>query len=268
LARNPLWEEGISAYFLLARIRRLYHVHLIAMGLLVFLWWPKNPITTFMQFESAPSTFQVVAVGCLIILAYLNALFGGEIFQRDAFHRLPDWLHYTPISTWKLLWGKIGFALLHALFLTLISVPFIFLAASPSGLSLSQQAVTLLILFVSSGAYRVIGIFLLMVFENWPFFHQLSLWTVVAFLLFATIAVSPNSNAILAVLSLGSSEPRFAEISFFGLSSPFYLWSVWFHGLVILTVSLLCLIMVWLLRGRLRLHSGWLPSSRRGREEL
>ena len=230
---NPLLMEGLSQYFHQRRNNRVYLTFAILVGLILFAWWPKNSYTYFLEFGAVPSTFTLVVITVFAIITFLSTRFGTEGLGRDEFYTWYDWINLTPLPVRKLVFGKLALSLIHTLFLVLLTLPFLAIAASPSGISPASLAASVLVIASCAFAYRMTAVFLTSVLDEHPFLLKLSLWLIVFAIVLLSMALWPLISPIHALLSRTSTDPTlYPSFLFFGPALPYYMGSVIAHTIL------------------------------------
>ena len=239
---NPILAEGLSQYFQKARNSRVYLTYAILVGSILFLWWPKNRYTYFLEFQIVPSTFTLVVITVFILITYLSVRFGTEGLGHDEFYTWYEWVNLTPVPVRKLVFGKLVLSLMHTLFLVLLILPFLVIATSPSGISRTDLAASLLVLFTCAFAYRMTAVFLTSVLDEHPFLLKLLLWLIVFAIALLAMALWPLISPIHALLSRTSADPAmYPAIEWSGLAMPYYMGSVIAHAVLAFVATILLL---------------------------
>ena len=202
---NPLIEESFTAYFSRWRTIIGYQIYAVLIAAIMLLSWPKDHYLYYVQYEKIPSSFSIVVVAILLCVSFLNTRFGTDRVGRNGIHPLSDWIQYTKIPVGKLLRGELVFFGLHTLFLVAISLPFIFVATAPAGLTWRAVLQSIYIIFSAAFLFRTIAFSLMTALSNYPFILFLSVWTAVGFITLGTVSMIPKINPIHALMSISSS---------------------------------------------------------------
>jgi hypothetical protein len=132
-------------------------VSVVIVGILVLIFWPRQPIGGFIIANKVPFVFFLIFGATLIVYCYVNLCCGcGEMIARYYFIR-----YRTDVSTFEkeidfLRYGLIEF-LLHTLFMLLPFLPLLMMAASISAVSLITFVQAVLILYTASLLCRLFG---------------------------------------------------------------------------------------------------------------
>jgi hypothetical protein len=195
----------------------------------IFVFWPRQPLSSFILAETIPHTFFLIFTTILIVYCYVNLCCGcGDMVQRGY-----NIIKYpTEKSTYE---KEIGFyqyglieSLLHTLILLLPFVPLLILPTAISAVSLISFFKAVFILYTASLICRLIGF---LVYLFWGRFSTLGYFVaraVMIVLIFGTIFFAPFINPLrrLYILNQPSKSDGFAFISY----------------LVIVLLAILCLV--------------------------
>jgi hypothetical protein len=141
-------------------------------------------------------TFGFVVVTLYLWMVYLSTRFATTRFAGERFHPTADWLEHTSVGRTRIIAGRIGFAVFHLFFLCLISLPFLVIAGSATGISGGRLLASAALILAASFAYRMIGMFFSLFLDERPFYHGLLTWFCVFFLAFLTLFVRPEMNPL------------------------------------------------------------------------
>jgi hypothetical protein len=195
---------------------------------LMFVFWPRQPLSGFMIAERIPHTFFLIFGATLIVYSYVNLCCGcGDMIQhgyhiikyptdKSTFEKEIAFFHY----------GLIEF-LLHTLILLLPFVPLLILPAAISAVSLITFIKAVFILFTASLICRLFGF---MVYLFWGRLSTLGYFVARAIMIlfiFGTIFFAPFVNP-LRLLYLLNQRPNGIGFAF-----VFYM--------VIVLLAILCL---------------------------
>ncbi|MBA7638751.1 hypothetical protein ES703_46407 [subsurface metagenome] len=249
---NPLLEEGFSIFFSNKKALRAYLIYVVLIGAVLFLWWPKTPISYFLDSNLSPGIFTTVLIFSFLLMAWLSALFGIEGYVRDEFHLTAEWLGMTPLSPGRILRGKLALFVLHTGFLAILPLPFLIIAASPSGISLRILAACFIVALVCALTYRIIGFFFLLVMEKRPFLMYSGLWGTVILAVLSK-GFLPKASPVEALLSLiPQGEQTYPRFHLFGLTAGYFMYALTYHLLISLIISLLSFAWIIFLRSKLK----------------
>lgn len=202
-------EKSLAPFFAPVTLSALWKGVLIVAGLfLIFNPW--EDVRKFFTQQKVPLLFFELFTATLIINAYINLRCGrGEMVERRYLH--PDRFKHE-IATFEkeqnfFLYGLIEFVL-HTLFLICPFLPFLIVAASFSGVSLTTFAKACSVVFTASLLCRIMG-FLIYLFRGRisAFGHVLARLFLSIFL-FVTILATPSINPILILYDLNSGSHR------------------------------------------------------------
>jgi hypothetical protein len=149
-----------------------------------------------------PLTYTVTILSVYLALAVLNSLFGSESIAGENLYSSDDWLELTPVPAATFVIGKIGFFVIHSLLLVLIALPFLILAAAPSGMEPAAIAITAGIIFLYTSAYRAMAFALLLCLKEHPFLLHIALWALMFVVIVASAMICPRANPIYLLQSL------------------------------------------------------------------
>jgi len=223
IIRNPVIQEGIHVYSADRQLFRTLSLFLGIAGLLVFLGWPKDHFTYFLQFRKHPLTFEVVLVGIYICAALICAKFGFGGRERRKLFEPREWITLSPLSIGRFLWGKALLCLMFSCFLLLIVLPFAIVSCAASGVRFTLLIPAGAIIVVSAFTYAVSGLFYNLAIYSPTFWSALAFWVAVIFVSIITVFALPGISPIIALLSLVSGDSaRFTDTHLFGLALPYY----------------------------------------------
>lgn len=253
--KNPVLQEGLAAYFTGRKMVGIYFNYLLILSAVLFIWWPKSEYFDYLRSGGSPQTYSVVAIAALVSISYLSFRFGADEIKDKDHHHLSDWLVLTPLSTWRILWGRLLLFVLHTAFLVLLSAPFIVAPGTISGISPMEMSWGFLIMFLSAATYRTIGFFCLLSLGDREFFLHSLLRVIFAFFILAIIFLLPPASPILSLVSVSSLiADRYNYVHLFGRLYTFYKVTLIIHS-AILAATVVALI-VWLKLYRSRLRRG------------
>jgi hypothetical protein len=195
---------------------------------LIFVFWPRQPLSSFIIAERIPHTFFLIFAPTLIVYSYVNLCCGcGDMIKhgyhiikypndKSTFEKEIDFFHY----------GLIEF-LLHTLILLLPFLPLLIMPAAISAVSLITFIKAVSILFTAALLCRMFGF---MVYLFWGRLSTLGYFVARAIMIlfiFGTIFFAPFINP-LKLLYLLNQNPK-------GIGSAFVSY------MVILLLATLCL---------------------------
>jgi hypothetical protein len=205
---NPLLVEGWKLYFSDQRILRVYRVYLALLGLSLLLCWPKQGMGNFLLAQTPPYTYQLMIVSTFVVCTFLSGRFGLQHYGRYQMHSLSSWLKFTPLHPVRIIGGKVTLALMHSIFLTMLALPFLIVAASPSGVPIEGALTSTLILLICATSYRIIGLFFLAAMEDRPLAAGIVLWAIILTLNLLSLYLFPRANAVLAMIRIATQDMR------------------------------------------------------------
>jgi hypothetical protein len=209
-------EKSLAPFFSKKVLAASFLSVVIIVGLM-FVFWPRQPLSSFMIAERIPHTFFLIFGATLIVYSYVNLCCGcGDMIQRgyhiikyptdkSTFEKEIEFFHY----------GLIEF-LLHTLILLLPFVPLLILPAAISAVSLIPFIKTVSILLTASLICRMFGF---MVYLFWGRLSTLGYFVARAIMIlfiFGTIFFAPFVNP-LRLLYLLNQRPNgigFAFVSY------------------------------------------------------
>ena len=251
--KNPLLVEGLEVYFTGRKILGIYFNFLLILSVILFITWPKTEYFEYLLTGSSPQTYSIIAIAALVIISYLSFRFGAdEIKDRDTYH-LSDWLILTPLSSWRILSGRLTLFVLHTAFLVLISAPFIVIPGTISGISPPEMLWGFLIVFLSALTYRTIGFFCLLVLDDREFLLHTILRIIFVFFMVVVIFPLPPASPILSLVSVSSLlSDRYNYSNMFGQSYIFYKVTLVIHTAIL--TAMVGTLIIWLRSYRKRLR--------------
>jgi hypothetical protein len=195
----------------------------------MFVFWPRQPLSSFIVAEKIPHTFFLIFAAILIVYCYVNLCCGcGDMIHR----RYPIMKYPTDKSTYE---KQIGFYqygliefLLHTLILLLPFVPLLTLPAAISAASLIAFLKAVCILYTASLICRLMGF---MVYLFWGRLSTLGYFVARAMMIvfiLGTIFFAPFVNPLrqLYLLNQPPKSDGFAFVSY----------------MVIVLLAILCLV--------------------------
>jgi hypothetical protein len=202
-------EKSLAPFLAKVTLSALWRGVLIVAGVfLIFNPW--QDLRSFFTQQKVPLLSFELFTATLIINAYINLRCGrGEMVERRYLH--PDRSKHEIAAFEKeqnfFLYSLIEFVL-HTLFLMCPFLPFLIVAASFSGVSLTIFAKASSVVFTASFLCRIMG-FLIYLFRGRlsAFGHVLArlFWSI---FLFVTILAAPSINPILILYDLNSGSRR------------------------------------------------------------
>ena len=198
--------EGWQLYFTEDKILKIYQSLLIALGFALILFWPKRSLKDFLSFATPPTTYHLMAVSAYICCSYLSIRFGLQAYGRYKLYSFDDWLKLTPLKPWTIVIGKIILSLVHSAFVCLLTVPFLIVAASPSGVPLSGVLRSALVLFGCVASYRMVGLFLLASLQDRNFLSGVIMWATILTIGLLGLYLFPRGNPVLGMLQVATLE--------------------------------------------------------------
>jgi hypothetical protein len=189
-------EKSLAPFFSKMVLSASFLSVVIIVGLM-FVFWPRQPLSSFMMAERIPHTFFLIFGATLIVYSYVNLCCGcGDMIQRgyhiikyptdkSTFEKEIEFYHY----------GLIEF-LIHTLILLLPFVPLLILPAAISAVSLITFIKAVSILFTASLICRMFGF---MVYLFWGRLSTLGYFVARAIMIlfiFGTIFFAPFVNPL------------------------------------------------------------------------
>jgi hypothetical protein len=189
-------EKSLAPFFSKMVLSASFLSVVIIVGLM-FVFWPRQPLSSFMMAERIPHTFFLIFGATLIVYSYVNLCCGcGDMIQRgyhiikyptdkSTFEKEIEFYHY----------GLIEF-LIHTLIFLLPFVPLLILPAAISAVSLITFIKAVSILFTASLICRMFGF---MVYLFWGRLSTLGYFVARAIMIlfiFGTIFFAPFVNPL------------------------------------------------------------------------
>ncbi len=209
-------EKSLAPFFS-KKVLSASFLSVVIIVVLMFVFWPRQPLSSFMIAERIPHTFFLIFGATLIVYSYVNLCCGcGDMIQRgyhiikyptdkSTFEKEIEFFHY----------GLIEF-LLHTLILLLPFLPLLILPAAISAVSLITFIKAVSILLTASLICRMFGF---MVYLFWGRLSTLGYFVARAIMIlfiFGTIFFAPFVNP-LRLLYLLNQRPNgigFAFVSY------------------------------------------------------
>lgn len=112
------------------------------------LFLPGKPYFFYIAQEVVPGTFTAVSVSILFILLFLSIRHGLEVSDPESVRGVPVWLQQEHLSSRTVWLGTVVSSMVHALVQVSAALPFILMAGSLSGVSISSILATVLCIAV------------------------------------------------------------------------------------------------------------------------
>jgi hypothetical protein len=222
---NPFFLEAARACFSRRPILRASIAAAAVLGCLFVLWWPRGPIVSSLPPLAGPRTLTVVSVGLLAALAWLSARLGAEDYAAGSFIPAREYAAITPRAAGTVVRGKLGFGLLHTVFLAALGAPFVLASAGVSRVPLEAGLLILVVAAAAAAAFRALGLFLLCVLPSHGLVRDMIMLAAGAAAAALSTALFPAGSPVSAVLALsgaGAVPPPLrvpgAELSFWLVS--------------------------------------------------
>jgi hypothetical protein len=222
---NLFFEESVRSAFSSEKMHRSCFFMALALAAAFIFWWPIGPLIFDIPSDGGPRTFLAVAVALCLCSAYIGARSSAEDYSPAAGARIREWVLLTPVSLKALVAGKVGFAVLHTLFLLALGAPFLLASLAVSGISADRAMAALLVAGAFTFALRTAGLFLLVLLGVRKVLRSTILFTVSALFLSATFPFAPAANPVVAVAGLSAADPPPSNLVF-GIWIPNFLTSV------------------------------------------
>ncbi len=192
---NPMLRGGVAEFS--RQSTRWSHGlnYLIVLAVVLFITWPKEQ---FLSLRDLPFTYNALGGASVIILAYLSLSQGARKLFGSQYLSMADWLTFAPLKAGAFVRGYAAVGLLDVAFFWSLSLPLLVLAAVVVGESLSHLGAGLLVLLVCAGAYRLVGIALLLWLERDEFLLYMVTRIVYVFFILVSGFVLPLGNPVLA----------------------------------------------------------------------
>ncbi|MGQ9629743.1 MAG: hypothetical protein ACUVXI_05415 [bacterium] len=233
--RNPIFEESLKFFFLHNKTLVFFLYCILVLGAMLFFIWPDGDAEVK---GAPPSSFRVISIAILVLVAYLNLTASSRTLALRDMHKLSDWVKLTPLSLRTIVVGKFMVSALYSALFLVIASPFIVIATSISGMSVWEVLLIELYAWGFALVYYGIGLYLSAVWEDEETILFIVERAVFAVLMVATIFILPAINPILFVDSLATGYR--AKTSVFTYRVPF-------PGFTPLIHLALLSILVWLL---------------------
>jgi len=183
------------------------------LGLCLLAMWPRGTIEAALRAGTAPDTFTVAAVCCLLLLLYFGARFGAEGFSPESAAQLRELVTLTPVSLTLLIGTRMMSAALHTLLMLLAGAPLLAAAMAVGGAGVPQALCALAVIGAATLAARTCG-FLFLVLVGRRAIRELLLIPFLAASLVLTFFAAPGMNPFHAIVFLlkSSDAPRSALV--------------------------------------------------------
>jgi hypothetical protein len=203
-ARNPFLDEGTRIYFAQVSILRTYLVLVGLAGLALLVWWPRESLVAALRRGGAPDSFAAAAIGLYVALMYLGARYGSEAYTPDTIRRLQEYVKLTPVPLRSIVLGKVGFAVLHTVFLLALGAPLLLASLAVSGLEPVAVLEALLVIGAATLAVRMYGLILLVLLDARAGFRDAMLLVGTVAFFGLSIGLYPAANPVIALVSVST----------------------------------------------------------------
>jgi hypothetical protein len=203
--------EGIRTSFSDRVILRTCMYLALALGVALFVMWPRAALEAAVRAGAAPDTFTAVALCFLTCLLLIEARFGAQDVSRDPDVHLQEYVRLTPVPLPRLVGGRAMFALLHTLLLLLLGAPFMAAAVAVGGAGLPDMFRALAVIGTAGLAARMCGLLSLCVFGARRSLRETTLYPVLAAVLVGTFLIAPAASPFPALNSLLKPPAGFPE---------------------------------------------------------
>jgi ABC-type transport system involved in cytochrome c biogenesis permease component len=219
---NPFIAEDLSASFTRTSALRSYPGFIAVMAVVILIWWPRGPFTTYLRAGTVPDSFTAAALGLLACAAYLSARFGAEDFAEESASRVQDFVTLTPVPVSSVVAGKMAASAVHTIFILVLGLPFLLLGSAVNGTSIPVIARAALVSGSSAFCFRAFAFLCFTLFGPYRLLKNSVIFLCGLAFLTASTAVIPALSPISAILSLNG----LGSIAVLGRTVPFYLVSV------------------------------------------
>lgn len=212
---NPIFQGGLTA-FAQQPLHRSYSLNYVAtLATVLLITWPKE---AFLNVRDLPFAYNALGGVTLIIVAYLNLAQGATPLLGSPYVRLYDWLTLAPVPAGSFLRGYLAASSLALLLFWALALPLLLLAAHVCGEPWDHLGAGLLIIAVCAGAYRLVGIMLLVWFERDEFVLYILVRLLYVGFLLGTGFVLPLANPVLAFADASLWPPRLRPLVLSGVA--------------------------------------------------
>jgi hypothetical protein len=199
---GTLPREELRSAFSHPPLLRGYAGSMIAMSIVLFIWWPRGPVIQYIRGGTVPSVFAAVAIGLYACMAFIGARMGAGDYPPAGAPGLREIAGLRQVSLPRLAIGRLGAAILHTLFLAALGLPFLIAAAGVSGAAPGAAAAALLGAGCSSLAFRALGLLLQALCERTAV-RRVLLAALSLLVILLPLTLLPRVSAVSAMLTLG-----------------------------------------------------------------
>lgn len=203
---NPLFEEQMRAGFINPYMIRLHLIGLGAITFLVFLFYPSQPVSYFLARSVKPEMFNIALYTIIAFMSYLIVKTAVFSIQGVKVIGLKEWFVYGKMSAGIYFRGRVFYGLFYSLFLLLLFLPILIVAASVSAVSPANLATIFLIIYVFSLNIYFLGLMFFIIFRKQHWILTLLLWFTIVIILFVSPTFFPDNHPSLIFMSLQSSD--------------------------------------------------------------
>ncbi len=242
IRQNPLFQESLKLSIGDDGAVRRYIIFISVIGALTLLAWPREHFLYFIEPRRAPAVYMITLITSFFLSTFFISEFAIEFVGREEFYRLSEWFRLSPVPLRQIFIGKAEFALLHTVFIFMLPMPFVIMAAAVGGITAYQLAAALLIILVVLLAYRFLGLFMITLVERGRVGINFLLKALIVLSLLLTPKYAPALNPIVALLQLqseGQPPAVFASPPEYFLTGAIYLASAVFFGIGTMIVVLM-----------------------------
>ena len=181
---------------------------LVMVGGVVLLFWPREPLFSYIRSGRGPLLFFQTFSATLIIQSYLNLRWGrGELIKTDFTHQFQKEASVYEREIPFLRYGLPLF-LVHTLFILSPFLPMLILASAVSGISFTGFIQAISVLLTAALLSRLFGFFVYLLWGSASVAGYLLIRGFAVFYLFATVGFAPAHNPLRMLYELNQNDPH------------------------------------------------------------
>lgn len=244
IVAGPYFQERMRDFFSGKVSLRPYRLYAVSLAVLVFLAWPSNPVSYYIQFASKPITFPITFI-LTFVFAFVLCLIPEFSAQRGE-NSLTDWVFYTSVGVLSTYLSYLLFSIVHVSLVFLLAAPVLVVAAAASGLNISAVAAACFVAFTFCLSAKTVTNMINLLLEKRPFFRTLFFGAYMLFALLLSVRLYPSYNPALAAQSIIIDADRNGYLE--DLFASAWQTTVLLYAIVIGVSSLVSVLRLFLLR--------------------
>ncbi len=210
MIRNPLVDEAAEVYLRRREFVILHVIVLFGMALTTVGFWPTHSFLTFFRTETVPAVLHATLIIQALGMTILGLYVGLDRLAESGIIRHSEWIERTTIPIGTLFRGRIAAATIHMFLLAAAGLPFVVIAAGPSGSPLPAALAGTLLVFLSGLVGRFAGMLVSHLGEQSYVVRVIGGWLFMAAFLVVTAQLYPPLNPVAAIIRVLDSSVRTA----------------------------------------------------------